>query len=147
MQQFTYVILENLRYRQYPFVHPRLPFRHISRAGANLKKKLQSGFVQVAVLLSLQAYYRPGESLRVPVGWGSQISRQSTHEGGKVVSPTHLYPQEIFLVLISVRGWVEPRATVRPEGLYIFYIFLFYLLHIAAIGLATGGSSISSTST
>ena len=50
---------------------------------------------------------------------GSQISRQSTYEGGKFVSHTHRPPlhQEMVPVLISVRGWVYRRAIVRPEGL------------------------------
>jgi hypothetical protein len=44
----------------------------------------------------------------------------TVQDGGKVVSLTHrlpLRPEKMLLVLISVRGWVDPRTIARSEGL------------------------------
>jgi len=59
-----------------------------------------------------ESLYRPGQTLKVPGGFGSQTSRQSANEDGKVVSPTHrplLSPRKyscysILLEIESIRG-------------------------------------------
>ena len=60
-----------------------------------------------------------GLALRAPGGSGCHTSRQSAHEGGMFVNPTHRppLPYQKFQVLISVRDRVNARAIVWPEGL------------------------------
>ena len=51
---------------------------------------------------------RPILAQSVPAGWDSQISRQSAREFA--FTPLELLPGTHF--------WVDPKAIVRPEGLF-----------------------------
>ena len=66
-----------------------------------------------------QSRYRPGQAQSVLRKLSFPDFMTTAQDGGRL-SALHtgrLYPQEILLVIISVRGGFDPRAIVRPERL------------------------------
>ena len=82
--------------------------------------------VQVKAKLSL---YRPGQALWAPGGRDSQgISKQSAHEGGKVISPRHhlpLPPRRQTWYSLMLRARFDPTTTLWLERLSPWNILFF----------------------
>ena len=70
-----------------------MPAERLSKTGSMIKQIIYNIKLKVKVKVKVKVtHYVPGEALRAQEFEVPRIFRQSSHEGGKVVSPTHWPP-------------------------------------------------------
>ena len=98
--------------------------KHCPRTG---KRRISLSYMFLSFLSGILWVKRKGKAVPLQAWTGPEGSRKlrfpdfvtTAQCGGRLsaLRTGRLYPQEIILVLISVRRWVDPRAIVRSERL------------------------------
>jgi len=96
------------------------PHRLFLANSTNVKTlQIRSGLNSICC--RLKPRYRPGQAQRVIRNLRFPDFVTMAQDGGRLsaLRTDCFYPQKIILVLISDRGWVDPKSIVRSEGFYV----------------------------
>ena len=95
------------------FINPNKPLGFgYEKCPHDLTKTVRCTLTNTHKVKVKQSINRPGQFLRVPAGWGYQISRQSAHGDVNVVSPTRRPP----LLQGKIPGTYLCWSLSQPQG-------------------------------